>query len=76
MFSNGKTHKTIPEIGRELHVGAVLEGSVDRSGDQMRVHVQRPISILWAEAYERKLSDVLLLEAELAQDIRGKSRLG
>jgi TolB-like protein len=40
MFSNGKTHKTIPEIGRELHVGAVLEGSVDRSGDQMRVHVQ------------------------------------
>jgi TolB-like protein/Tfp pilus assembly protein PilF len=67
------TRKTIPEIARELHVGAVLEGSVERSGDRMRVRVQLIEAAtdqhLWAEAYERQLSDVLLLEAELAQDI-------
>jgi TolB-like protein/DNA-binding winged helix-turn-helix (wHTH) protein/Tfp pilus assembly protein PilF len=67
------TRKTIPEIARELHVGAVLEGSVGRSGDRIRVRVQLIEAAtdqhLWAEAYERQLSDVLLLEAELAQDI-------
>jgi TolB-like protein/DNA-binding winged helix-turn-helix (wHTH) protein/Tfp pilus assembly protein PilF len=67
------THKTIPEIARELHVGAVLEGSVERSGDRMRVRVQlidaSTDQHLWAEAYERQLSDVLLLEADMAQDI-------
>lgn len=67
------TGKTIPEIARELHVGAVLEGSVERSGDRMRVRVQLIDATtdrhLWAEAYDRQLSDVLLLEAELAQDI-------
>jgi TolB-like protein/DNA-binding winged helix-turn-helix (wHTH) protein/Tfp pilus assembly protein PilF len=67
------TRKTIPEIARELHVGAVLEGSVERSGDRMRVRVQlieaSTDQHLWAETYDRQLSDVLLLEAELAQDI-------
>jgi TolB-like protein/DNA-binding winged helix-turn-helix (wHTH) protein/Tfp pilus assembly protein PilF len=67
------THKTIPEIARELHVGAVLEGSVECSGGRMRVRVQLIDATtdrhLWAEAYDRQLSDVLLLEAELAQDI-------
>ena len=67
------TRKTIPEIARELHVGAVLEGSVERSGDRMRVRVQLIEAAtdqhLWAEAYDRQLSDVLHLEAELAQDI-------
>lgn len=67
------THKTIPEIARELHVGAVLEGSVERSGDRMRVRVQlidaSTDQHLWAESYDRQVSDVLILEAELAQDI-------
>ena len=67
------THKTIPDIARELHVGAVLEGSVERSGDRVRLRVQLIEAAtdqhLWAEAYDRPLSDVLLLEAELAQDI-------
>lgn len=67
------TRKTIPEIARELHVGAVLEGSVERSGDRIRVRVQlieaSTDEHLWAETYDRQLSDVLLLEAELAQDI-------
>jgi TolB-like protein/DNA-binding winged helix-turn-helix (wHTH) protein/Tfp pilus assembly protein PilF len=67
------TRKTIHEIAGELHVGAVLEGSVERSGDRMRVRVQlieaSSDQHLWAEAYDRQLGDVLLLEADLAQDI-------
>lgn len=73
------TRKTIPEIARELHVGAVLEGSVERSGDRIRVRVQlieaSTDQHLWAETYDRQLSDVLLLEAELAQDIAGQIEL-
>lgn len=67
------THKTIPEVARELHVGVVLEGSVERSGDRMRVRVQLIEAAtdqhLWAVSYDRQISDVLLLESELAQDI-------
>jgi len=70
------THKTIPEIAHELHVGAVLEGSVERSGERIRVRMQLIDAAtdqhLWAEAYDRQLKDVLLLEAELAQDIAGQ----
>jgi TolB-like protein/Tfp pilus assembly protein PilF len=73
------TRKSIPEIAGELHVGAVLEGSVERSGDRMRVRVQlidaSTDQHLWAEAYDRQLSDVLLLEAELAQDIARQIKL-
>jgi TolB-like protein/DNA-binding winged helix-turn-helix (wHTH) protein/Tfp pilus assembly protein PilF len=67
------TSKTIPEIASELHVGAILEGSVERSGDRLRVRVQLIDAAtdqhLWADTYDRQLSDVLLLEADLAQDI-------
>jgi TolB-like protein/DNA-binding winged helix-turn-helix (wHTH) protein/Tfp pilus assembly protein PilF len=73
------TRKTIPEIARELQVGAVLEGSVERSGNRMRVRMQlieaSTDQHLWAEAYDRQLSDVLLLEAELARDIAGQIEL-
>jgi TolB-like protein/DNA-binding winged helix-turn-helix (wHTH) protein len=73
------TRKRIPEIARELQVGAVLEGSVERSGDRMRVRVQlieaSTDQHLWAEVYDRQLRDVLLLEAELARDIAGQIEL-
>jgi TolB-like protein/DNA-binding winged helix-turn-helix (wHTH) protein/Tfp pilus assembly protein PilF len=73
------TRKTIPEIARELQVGAVLEGSVERSGDRMRVRMQlieaSTDQHLWAEAYDRQLSDVLVLEGELAQDIARQIQL-
>lgn len=68
-----QTQKTVPEIAAELHVGAVVEGSVERSGDRVRVRVQliqaSTDQHLWAQAYDRQLSDILRLEAELAQDI-------
>jgi TolB-like protein/DNA-binding winged helix-turn-helix (wHTH) protein/lipoprotein NlpI len=73
------THKSIPEIARELNVGAVVEGSVERSGERMRVRIQLIQASsdhhLWAESYDRQLSDVLQLEADLAQDIARQIQL-
>lgn len=73
------THKSIPEIARELNVGAVVEGSLERSGDRVRVRVQLIRATtdqhLWAEEYDRQLSSVLGLEAEVAQDIAEHIRL-
>ena len=64
------TQKTIPEIARELNVDAVLEGSVLRSGDKVRISSQliqaRTDKHLWAESYERDLRDVLALQGEVA----------
>src|SRR5215470_1609989 len=74
------TQKTIPEIGRELNVDAVLEGSVLRSGDKVRISSQliqaSTDKHLWAESYERDLRDVLALQGEvagaIAEHVRGK----
>lgn len=64
---------SIPEIGRELDVDAVIEGSVQRAGDRVRVTAQLIRAAtdehLWAESYERDLRDVLSLQQELARAI-------
>ena len=61
--------KSLPEIGRELHVQAVVEGSVLRSGDRVRITAQLVEAAkdrhLWADAYERDLSDVIALQTDL-----------
>jgi TolB-like protein/DNA-binding winged helix-turn-helix (wHTH) protein/Tfp pilus assembly protein PilF len=73
------TRKSVPEIARELNVGAIIEGSVERSGDRVRVRVQLIEAStdrhLWAEEYDRQLNDVFQLEAELAQDISRQVQL-
>ncbi len=68
-----KTQKTLQEIGRELNVEAVVEGSVRRYGGRVRITAQL-IEVasdrhLWAKNYERDLSDVLALQGEVAQAI-------
>jgi TolB-like protein/DNA-binding winged helix-turn-helix (wHTH) protein/Tfp pilus assembly protein PilF len=67
------TQKTLPEIARELHVDAVVEGSVQRSGKRVRINVQLIEAAtdqhLWARSYERDLSDTLVLQSEVAQEI-------
>ena len=67
------TTKTIPEIGRELGVDAIVEGSVQRVGDRVRITVQliraSTDKHLWAREYERDAADVLKLEAEVARTI-------
>lgn len=65
--------KTLPEIGRELAVAKVIEGSVLRVKDQVRITIQLIDAAtdhhLWAESYERDVADVLTLQRELARII-------
>ncbi|HEY1422791.1 MAG TPA: tetratricopeptide repeat protein [Candidatus Acidoferrum sp.] len=67
------TRKTVPAIGKELNVDAVIEGSVLRSGDKIRVTVQLiradTDTHLWAATYDRQLRDVLSLQSDVAQSI-------
>ena len=67
------TTKTAPEIAQELHVDALLEGSVLRVNDRVRVNVQlidgSTDRHLWAESYDRDVGDVLAMLSEVAQAI-------
>ena len=68
-----RTQKTLPEIARELHVDAVVEGAAVRSGDHVRISAQliyAPTDThLWANSYEGDLRDVLALQNEVARTI-------
>jgi len=70
------TQKTTPEIARELHVDAVVEGSVQRSGDRVRITAELVDGSndhhLWAKSYERDAHDALGLQNEVAQAIAGE----
>jgi TolB-like protein/DNA-binding winged helix-turn-helix (wHTH) protein/Tfp pilus assembly protein PilF len=70
------TRKLLPDIGRELQVDAVVEGTVQRDGPRVRVNVKlirtSTEQSLWAESYERDLRDVLSLESEMAAAIARK----
>jgi TolB-like protein/DNA-binding winged helix-turn-helix (wHTH) protein/Flp pilus assembly protein TadD len=68
-----KTTKKLPEIARELNVDAVVEGSVTRWNNRVRITAQllhaRMDEHLWAETYEDDVGDVLKLQSEVARDI-------
>jgi TolB-like protein/DNA-binding winged helix-turn-helix (wHTH) protein/Tfp pilus assembly protein PilF len=70
------TRKPLPQIARELGVDAIVEGAVQLSGKQVRITAQLvdggTDKHLWAEDYDRDLSDVLLLQSEVARDIAAK----
>ena len=74
-----KSHKSLPEIAQELNVDGVIEGSVIRSGNRVRIVAQliqaRTDQHLWAETYERDLGDVLKLQSEVAQAIAQQVRV-
>ncbi len=67
------TRKPVSAIARDLNVDAVVEGSVLRSGDQIRISVQLiradTDEHLWSRTYDRELRDVLALQSEVAQGI-------
>ena len=69
------TRKSVPAIGKELSVDAVIEGSVLRSGDKIRVTVQLiradTDEHLWSGTYDRQLQDVLALQSDVTQGIAG-----
>src|SRR5437763_2606770 len=63
----------LPQIGKQLGVANILEGSVQKANDQVRVNVQLINAItdahLWAEIYDRKLTDIFAVESEIARTI-------
>ena len=73
------TKKSMPEIARELKVDGVIEGSVLRSGGQVRITAQliqaATDTHLWARSYERDLRDVLALQDEVARAITREIRV-
>jgi serine/threonine-protein kinase len=75
-----KTNRpSLPQVARELDVDAVVEGSVMRSADSVRITVQliraEPERHLWAESYHRDLEHVLALQSEVASAIAGAIQL-
>ena len=73
------THTPLPEIARKLKVDAILEGSVLRSGEQVRITaqlIQVPADKhLWAESYEGNLSDTLALQNKVARAVAEQIRI-
>jgi TolB-like protein/tRNA A-37 threonylcarbamoyl transferase component Bud32/Tfp pilus assembly protein PilF len=78
----GKKDIDVGEIGRKLHVQAILEGVVRRSGDRLRVGAQLTnVSdglAIWSDTYERRTSDVFAVQDDIARSIADalKLRLG
>jgi adenylate cyclase len=73
------TSKKIREIGQELEVGSVLEGSVRKAGNMIRVTVQL-ISVendkhLWAQSYDRGLDDVFAVQSDIAKRVAEALRI-
>jgi TolB-like protein/Tfp pilus assembly protein PilF len=70
--------RNLPEIAKQLGVAHVLEGSVQKNGDTVRVNVQliraANDSHLWAETFDRKLTDIFSVESEIAKAIADQLR--
>jgi len=66
-------------IGQKLHVASILEGSVRKAGDRIRITAQLVSASdgyhLWSETYDRKLTDVFALQDEIAQAVVGALKL-
>jgi TolB-like protein/DNA-binding winged helix-turn-helix (wHTH) protein/Tfp pilus assembly protein PilF len=73
------THKTLSEIASDLHVDAVIEGTVLRSGNRVRITAELvQVSTdrhLWAETYESPIDDVLALQSRVATAIANEIRV-
>ena len=71
--------ENLPEIARQLGVAHILEGSVQKSGDAVRVNVQlikaANDSHLWADTFDRKLTDIFSVESEVAKAIADQLRV-
>ena len=65
-----KTNKPLPQIARELHVDGIVEGTVQRSGERVRITAQLIYGPgdqhLWAQSFERDVKDMLALQSDVA----------
>lgn len=70
----------VREIGRQLNVAAVLEGSVRKSGDRLRITAQLNRASdgthLWSRTFDRRLSDIFAVQREISQSIAAQLRAG
>jgi TolB-like protein/DNA-binding winged helix-turn-helix (wHTH) protein len=68
-----QTKKSLPEIARELNVDGIVEGTIQRSGDRVRITAQliraSTDKHLWAKSYERDTRDIFALERDLTEEI-------
>ncbi|MDX1480435.1 MAG: winged helix-turn-helix domain-containing protein, partial [Woeseiaceae bacterium] len=75
------TDKSMPEIARELGVGTILEGGVQRAGDSVRINVQLIDAVndrhLWAETFDRQTTaeNIFALQSEIAEAVAGALQL-
>jgi TolB-like protein/Flp pilus assembly protein TadD len=73
------THKSLPDIAHELKVDGLIEGSVLRAGERVRITAQlihaATDTHVWAKSYERDLQDVLALQADVARAIADEIKL-
>ena len=73
------TKLSVPEIAKNLNVDALVEGSVMRDGNRIRVHAQLICAAtdehFWSEEYDRQVEDVLALESDVAQSIAEKVKV-
>ena len=73
------SNMSVPEIGRELGVDAIIEGSVLRAGDTVRVTAQlieaESDRHLWADNFDRELTDILALYSDVTREIVGQIRV-
>jgi TolB-like protein/predicted Ser/Thr protein kinase len=70
-----KANTSIDQVGRQLNVGYVLEGSTQREGTRVRITAElikvRDQTQLWADSYEREMSGILALQNEVSQKVAG-----
>lgn len=70
------TKLSVPEIARQLNVDAIVEGSVIRAGNRIRVHAQliraATDAHFWSESYDREMKDLLSLQSDVAQSVADK----
>ena len=74
-----RTTKTLPEIARELKVDGIIEGSIEREGNQVRITTQlidaSTDQHIWAHTYDRNISSVIELQSEVASAIADQIQL-
>jgi len=78
-FTFRGSKQSLPEIARQLNVDHIVEGSVRKAGNRIRVTVQlievRSDSHLWAESYDREVADALEIQREIAEKIAAAFKL-
>ena len=73
------SQKTASEVGKELNVGSLLEGSVRKAGNRVRITAQlidtSTEGHLWAQNYDRQLEDVFAIQSEIAEKVAGELKV-